>query len=102
MIKLLINIVVLFSLYNSQLVAQELSWKKLVTEPYAGKQDDITFVDENTGWYGMVMAKYFILLMAQKHGKKQLEQKGSFFRTIAFLDKMLDLLEPLVLIIFQM
>ena len=27
-------------------------WKKLATVAYKGKQDDISFVDALTGWYG--------------------------------------------------
>ena len=30
--------------------AQGTTWQKLTTEAYPGKQDDITFVDKNTGW----------------------------------------------------
>ncbi|MEM0543409.1 YCF48-related protein [Flavobacterium sp. j3] len=67
--------------------AQEFSWNKLETEPYPGKQDDITFVDENTGWYVNGYGKIFHTTDGGKTWEKQLEQKGSFFRTIAFLDK---------------
>ena len=35
----------------SNIYAQDYSWEKLETEPYRGKQDDITFVNKNTGWY---------------------------------------------------
>lgn|GEM_PF-2582036 len=27
-------------------------WRALPTEPYRGKQDDISFVSPDTGWYG--------------------------------------------------
>lgn len=68
-------------------VGQQISWNKLETEPYPGKQDDITFVDENTGWYVNGYGKIFHTTDGGKTWEKQLEQKGSFFRTIAFLDK---------------
>ncbi len=72
-----------FSLAN----AQEKTWKKLETEAYPGKQDDITFVDENTGWYVNGYGKIFNTTDGGQTWNKQVEQKGSFFRTIAFVDK---------------
>lgn len=75
------------SLLIFTLNAQEQQWKKLETEPYTGKQDDITFVDENTGWYVNGYGKIFHTKDGGKTWEKQLEQKGSFFRTVAFLDK---------------
>ncbi|MCZ8091104.1 YCF48-related protein [Flavobacterium sp.] len=73
----------LFTLAN----AQENTWKKLETEAYPGKQDDIAFVDENTGWYVNGYGKIFNTTDGGQTWNKQLEQKGSFFRTIAFVDK---------------
>jgi len=73
----------LFTLAN----AQEKTWKKLETEAYPGKQDDIAFVDENTGWYVNGYGKIFNTTDGGQTWNKQLEQKGSFFRTIAFVDK---------------
>ena len=62
-------------------------WTKLNTEYYAGKQDDIAFVDENTGWYVNGHGKIYGTKDGGVTWKKLLEQKGSFFRTIAFVDK---------------
>ena len=67
--------------------AQTSSWQKLTTEPYAGKQDDITFVDRNTGWYVNGFGRIYHTQDGGKTWTKQLEQKGSFFRTIVFLDE---------------
>jgi len=67
--------------------SQDLIWKKLETESYPGKQDDITFVDENTGWYVNGYGKIFHTKDGGTTWEKQLEQKGSFFRTVAFIDK---------------
>jgi len=78
----------LFSiLFLSICFSQDKQWKKLVTEPYAGKQDDITFVDENTGWYVNGYGKIFHTADGGVTWEKQLEKKGTFFRTIAFVDK---------------
>lgn len=82
------KIIVIIALFLINTInAQELTWKKLQTEPYAGKQDDVTFVDENTGWYVNGYGKIFHTKDGGTTWEKQLEQKGSFFRTIAFLNK---------------
>jgi hypothetical protein len=63
-------------------------WKRIwTTEPYRGKQDDITFIDEKTGWY---VNGYGKILHTEDGGntwEMQLEKKGTFFRCIAFVDK---------------
>ncbi len=69
------------------LSAQAQTWQKLTTEPYQGKQDDITFVDRNTGWYVNGYGRIYHTTDGGQTWTKQLEQKGSFFRTIVFLDK---------------
>lgn len=82
------KIIVIIALFLINTInAQELTWKKLQTEPYAGKQDDVTFVDENTGWYVNGYGKIFHTKDGGTTWEKQLEKKGSFFRTIAFLNK---------------
>jgi len=68
-------------------VGQETTWKKLITEPYAGKQDDIVFVDKNTGWYVNGYGKIFHTTDGGTSWEKQLEKKGTFFRCISFVDK---------------
>ena len=64
------------------------SWIKLNTEPYRGKQDDITFINKEEGWYVNGYGKIFHTNDGGKTWKKQIEQKGTFFRTIAFIDKL--------------
>lgn len=66
---------------------QNFKWEILETEAYRGKQDDITFVDRNTGWYVNGFGKIFHTKDGGKTWEKQLEQKGSFFRTLAFIDE---------------
>jgi len=75
-----------FSLKRQQKGIQY-NWVKLNTEPYRGKQDDITFVDENTGWYVNGFGNIFHTSDGGVTWKKQLEKKGTFFRTIAFINK---------------
>ncbi|OYQ48686.1 MULTISPECIES: hypothetical protein [Flavobacterium] len=74
----------LFSV-NTALFAQ--TWQKLNTEPYAGKQDDITFIDRNTGWYVNGFGRIYHTTDGGQNWTKQIEQKGTFFRTIAFLNE---------------
>ncbi len=69
------------------LQAQDITWKKLTTEPYRGKQDDITFIDENTGWYVNGFGNIFHTEDGGKTWQNQLKKEGTFFRTIAFIDK---------------
>jgi photosystem II stability/assembly factor-like uncharacterized protein/dienelactone hydrolase len=66
----------------------EKGWKKLNTESYPGKQDDITFINEMEGWY---VNGYGSIYHTQNGGttwEKQLERKGTFFRCIAFVDSL--------------
>lgn len=68
--------------------AQNYSWQKLNTEKYPGKQDDIFFTDENTGWYVNGYGKIYHTSDAGTTWKLQLEKKGSFFRCVAFIDSL--------------
>ena len=63
------------------------SWTKVETEYYRGKQDDITFIDKNTGWYVNGYGKIFSTKNGGDTWEMQLEKKGSFFRTIAFVNE---------------
>ena len=87
MVKFIITTTIFLLAGLNTIFGQEISWKKVNTEPYAGKQDDITFVDQNTGWYVNGYGKIFHTVDGGTTWEKQLEQKGSFFRTIAFIDK---------------
>ncbi len=62
-------------------------WKKLKTEPYRGKQDDIYFVDEETGWYVNGAGKIFKTSDGGNTWILQLNQTGTYFRCVAFVDK---------------
>ena len=39
--------------------ATPVTWTKLPTEPYKGKQDDLYFVNATTGWYGNGAGKLY-------------------------------------------
>ncbi|WP_445454214.1 WD40/YVTN/BNR-like repeat-containing protein [Flavobacterium sp. 25HG05S-40] len=87
MVKIILKTAILVLATIHAAFGQEVTWKKLTTEAYPGKQDDITFVDENTGWYVNGYGKIFRTNDGGTTWEKQLEQKGSFFRTLAFVDK---------------
>jgi photosystem II stability/assembly factor-like uncharacterized protein len=88
-IKKVINIayitIILLAINN---LSQAQTWQKLLTEPYKGKQDDICFIDENTGWYINGYGKIYKTTNGGQTWDKQLEQKGTFFRCVAFLDSL--------------
>lgn len=63
------------------------TWEKLETEPYRGKQDDIYFVNERVGWYANGAGKIYKTLDGGATWTKQLEQPGTYFRCLAFVDE---------------
>lgn len=64
-------------------------WKKLTTEPYRGKQDDIVFISENEGWYVNGIGRIYHTTDAGENWELQLEKPGTFFRCIAMVDDQL-------------
>lgn len=68
--------------------AQLKPWRKLKTEAYRGKQDDITFIDEQQGWYVNGYGNIYHTSDGGETWQKQLEKKGTFFRCIAFVDSL--------------
>ena len=63
-------------------------WYKLKTDRYPGKQDDITFINQNKGWYVNGYGSIYHSKNGGETWEKQLEQKGTFFRCIAFTDSL--------------
>ncbi len=61
-------------------------WKKLPTVPYKGKQDDISFVNAMTGWYGNGEGKLYRTIDAGESWTKIWDQPGTFIRALGFLD----------------
>lgn len=66
----------------------EKGWKKLSTEPYPGKQDDIAFINEREGWYVNGYGSIYHTKDGGETWEKQLEKRGTFFRCIAFVDSL--------------
>ena len=72
---------------HPQSIHANVGWTKLDTEPYPGKQDDICFINEQIGWYVNGFGKVFHTKNGGITWEKLYEQKGSFFRAIAFMDQ---------------
>ncbi|WP_266171190.1 WD40/YVTN/BNR-like repeat-containing protein [Dyella subtropica] len=67
--------------------AADAHWQKLPTEAFKGKQDDIQFVDRDTGFY--VNGKKGSIWRSHDSGRswqRVLEQPGTYFRAIGMLD----------------
>ena len=64
-----------------------IEWKKLNTEPYSGKQDDIFFINKYVGWYLNGYGALYHTKDGGENWEKIFEKKGSFFRTVAFIDE---------------
>jgi photosystem II stability/assembly factor-like uncharacterized protein/dienelactone hydrolase len=73
---------------KDEVLVPEKGWKKLNTERYAGKQDDITFINKKEGWYVNGYGSIYHTTNAGETWEKQLEKKGTFFRCIAFVDSL--------------
>ncbi len=63
-------------------------WQKLPTEKYAGKQDDICFINEQTGWYVNGGGNIYKTNDGGLTWKKCFNKPGTFFRCIAFVDSL--------------
>jgi len=81
-----VYLITLFSLVLTGVYAQQ--WTKLSTEAYPVKQDDITFIDDQTGWYINGYGKVYQTKNGGTTWNKLFESKGSFFRAIAFTDSL--------------
>lgn len=64
-----------------------LEWKQLPTEPYRGKQDDIVFIDAQTGWYVNGSGKIYKTVDGGATWTLKLNKPGTYFRCIAFIDE---------------
>jgi photosystem II stability/assembly factor-like uncharacterized protein len=61
-------------------------WKKLPTVPFKGKQDDMSFVDAMTGWYGNGEGKLYATTDGGASWTKIWDQPGTFIRALGFAD----------------
>jgi len=73
---------------KSEIKTEEQGWRKLNTENYPGKQDDITFINEKEGWYVNGSGSIYHTTDGGENWEKQVDKKGTFFRCVAFLDSL--------------
>ena len=73
---------------KDEIKLSEKGWKKLNTDRYPGKQDDIAFINEKEGWYINGYGSIYHTQNGGEKWEKQLEKKGTFFRCIAFIDSL--------------
>lgn len=64
------------------------TWKKQTTVAYPGKQDDICFINENTGWYCNGQGKIYKTNNGGENWTMVYEKPGTFFRCIGFIDSL--------------
>jgi photosystem II stability/assembly factor-like uncharacterized protein len=62
------------------------AWTKLPTVPFKGKQDDISFVDALTGFYGNGEGKLYGTIDGGATWTKLLDKPGTFVRALGFID----------------
>jgi photosystem II stability/assembly factor-like uncharacterized protein len=73
---------------KSEVKIEKKGWRKLNTDRYPGKQDDIAFINEKEGWYVNGYGSIYHTQNGGETWEKQLEKKGTFFRCIAFVDSL--------------
>ena len=61
-------------------------WRKLVTDPYRGKQDDIFFLTAELGWYVNGGGNIYKTVDGGATWAKTFTKPGTFFRCIGFID----------------
>ncbi len=66
--------------------AGDAAWRKLPTEPYRGKQDDIAFGSVNRGWYGNGEGRIFRTDDGGDSWRQVWRKEGTFVRALGFLD----------------
>jgi len=69
--------------------AEDYVWKKLATEAYRGKQDDIHFVTPRVGWYVNGSGKIFKTVDGGESWELKLHKPGTYFRCLMFVDEKL-------------
>jgi photosystem II stability/assembly factor-like uncharacterized protein len=64
-----------------------LIWRKLPTEPFGGKQDDLVVLPSGAGWYGNGAGKVFRTVDAGESWAEVWSKPGTFVRALGFIDE---------------
>jgi photosystem II stability/assembly factor-like uncharacterized protein len=67
-------------------------WVRLPTEPYHGKQDDITFVNPDIGWYGNGKGRVYATRDGGANWSLLWEKPGTYVRALGFIDEKVGIL----------
>ncbi len=67
-------------------------WRKLETVPYKGKQDDISFITPDIGWYGNGAGKLYRTTDGGNSWQQIADMPGTFIRALGFVDEKLGFL----------
>lgn len=67
--------------------ASAAGWTKLAAESFRGKQDDISFVTRNLGWYGNGEGKLYRTIDGGRSFQKIMDRAGTFVRALGFIDE---------------
>ncbi len=86
--KIILPFLLSFFIITAFSQEKETVWQKQQTESYPGKQDDICFTDAQNGWYCNGQGKIYRTRNSGETWDKVYEQKGTFFRCIAFIDSL--------------
>jgi photosystem II stability/assembly factor-like uncharacterized protein len=62
------------------------TWQRLPTVAYKGKQDDVSFIDAKTGWYGNGEGKFYATQDGGETWTKVADKPGTFVRALGFID----------------
>ena len=74
-------------LFLAGCAAPPAAWERLETEPAQDRQDDISLIDPETGWYVNSLGKIFRTTNGGRSWTELLHKKGTYWRTILFLDE---------------
>lgn len=66
----------------------DLVWRKLPTQPFPGKQDDIAFASPNRGWYGNGKGLLYRTDDGGDSWTQVWQQPGTFIRALGFIDEL--------------
>jgi len=80
-----ITFMVHYSAFSQQ---DTITWKKLQTVAYKGKQDDIYFIDPNNGWYVNGGGKIYRTRNGGQDWKEIFSKPGTYFRCVGFIDSL--------------
>jgi photosystem II stability/assembly factor-like uncharacterized protein len=78
----------LFILVSTFSFAQQGTWQKLATKPYPGKQDDICFVNAETGFYANGQGKFYATTNGGTTWELRSDKPGTFWRCLGFADSL--------------